>query len=63
MFGRQLRFLALQRFQVQAHHGDFDGLRVDIHAEQVVAQNFGLAIHGEALRAIGVGVHFAHEVK
>jgi hypothetical protein len=29
LLGRQLRFLAFQCLEVKAHHGDFDGLRVN----------------------------------
>jgi len=57
-----LRALTLHRLQVATHHSDFDGLQIDIDAEKVMAQDFGLAIDGEALRAVGIGVDFAHEI-
>ena len=43
VLGRQLRLLAFQRLQIQAHHGDFDGLRVNVHTVKVVPQYAGLA--------------------
>ena len=61
LLGWELRPLAFEGLEVEAHHGNLDRLGVNIHAEKIALENYYLAINREAMAAIRVFVDFPHE--